>query len=64
METFAVNKCMASPACAGTAAPALQALGLYFLAGVTAYEPHQPVPLASPWPCCQQCCLFTLENGR
>lgn len=33
METFAVNKRMASPAHAGAADAALQALRLYFLAG-------------------------------
>lgn len=33
METFAVNKCMASRVCVGTTASALQALRLYFLAG-------------------------------
>lgn len=48
METFAVNKCMASPACAGTAAPALQALGLYFLAGADTYEPHSVCALRQP----------------
>lgn len=48
METFAVNKCMASPACAGTAARALKALGLYFVAGANTYEPHPACASCQP----------------
>ena len=50
METFAVNTCMASPASAGTAASALQALRLYFLAG--GVMPMNPglYPLPAPGP--------------
>lgn len=50
METFAVNKCMASPACAGAAASALQALRLdFFGRGVMPMNPG-PCPPPAPGP--------------